>query len=105
MIAALYAVVVSASTASAESPMPHTSHTTMVIFTDHPMEDDQWSALVRELQRSEIRLETAAREIDGGLEVLRGRDLVTSVSVDQVISVSVIGDCTSWKCCSRWHSA
>jgi hypothetical protein len=94
IFAALYAVVVSASKASAESPMPHTSHTTMVIFTDHPMEDDQWSALVRELQRCEIRLETVAREIDGGLEVLRGRDLVTSVSVDQVISVSLIGDCT-----------
>ena len=31
--------------------MPHTSHTTMVVFTDHPMEDDQWSALVRELQQ------------------------------------------------------
>ena len=74
--------------------MPHTSHTTMVVFTDHPMEDDQWSALVRELQRSEIRLETAVREIGGGLEVLRGRDLVTGVSVDEVISVSVIGDCT-----------
>ena len=26
--------------------------------------------------------------------MLRGRDLVTGVSVDQVISVSVIGDCT-----------
>lgn len=74
--------------------MPHTSHTTMVVFTDHPMEDDQWSALVRELHRSEVRLETTAQELGGGLEVLRGRDLVTGVSVDQVISVTVIGDCT-----------
>ena len=74
--------------------MPHTSHTTMVVFTDHAMDDDQWSALVRELQRADVRLETAARELGGGLEVLRGRDLVTPVSVDLVISVSVIGDCT-----------
>src|SRR5206468_2937927 len=80
--------------ALAESPMPETSHTTMVVFTDHPMEDDQWSALVRELQRSEVKLETEAREIGGGLEVLRGRDLAAGESVNEVISVSVIGDCT-----------
>lgn len=66
----------------------------MVIFTDHPMKDDQWLALARELQRADVRLETAARELGGGLEVLRGRDLVTGIAVDQVISVRVVGDCT-----------
>ena len=91
---ALNATSSSRASALAESPMPHTSHTTMVVFTDHPIEDDQWSAFVKELHRSEVRLETAARELGGGLEVLRGRDLVAGVSVDQVISVSVIGDCT-----------
>jgi hypothetical protein len=96
VIAALSATPLCAGSALAlvESPMPHTSHTTMVVFTDHPMEDDQWSKLVRELQRSEIKLETVAREIRGGLDVLRGRDLVAGVSADEVISVSVIGDCT-----------
>ena len=94
IIATFNATSICAASALAESPMPHTSHTTMVVFTDHRMDDDQWSALVQELQRSEIRLETTARELGGGLEVLRGRDLVTGVSVDQVISVSVIGDCT-----------
>ena len=94
VIVALNAALFLANKAFAESPMPHTSHTTMVIFTDHPMEDDQWSALVRELQRSEISLETAATELRGDIEVLRGRDLVTSVSGDEVISVSVVGDCT-----------
>jgi hypothetical protein len=94
VIAALYAMLLAASNGLAESPMPHTSHTTMVVFTDHPMEDDQWSALVRELQRTDVRLETVALELGGGLEVLRGRDLVTGVSAEQVISVSVIGDCT-----------
>ena len=94
LIAALCLASLPAARALAESPLLHTSHTTMVIFTDHPMEDDQWSALVRELQRSEIRLDAAAREIGGGLEVLRGRDLVTGVSAEEVISVSVGGDCT-----------
>jgi hypothetical protein len=94
LIAALIATLFFASNALAESPMPHTSHTTMVVFTDHPMAEDQWSALVRELHRSEARLETTARELRGGLEVLRGRDLVTGASVDVVMSVSIIGDCT-----------
>jgi len=70
--------------------MPHTSHTTMVVFTDHPMDDDQWSALARELQRASIRIETAARELGGGLEVLRGRDVAAGISADQVISKSVL---------------
>lgn len=74
--------------------MPHTSHTTMVIFTDHPMEDDQWSALVREVHGIESRLEATARAIAGGLEVLRGRDLEIGVDADVAISVKIIGDCT-----------
>jgi hypothetical protein len=94
VIVALNAALFLANKAFAESPMPHTSHTTMVIFTDHPMEDDQWSALVRELHRADVRLEMAARELGGGLEVLRGRDVAMGVNVDQIISVSVIGDCT-----------
>jgi len=93
LIAALNFMLISAGIAFAESPMPHTSHTTMVIFTDRPIQDDQWSALVRELQRADVRFETAARELGGGLEVLRGRDLEAGVSVDRVISVSVSGDC------------
>jgi hypothetical protein len=58
------------------------------------MDDDQWSALVRELQRADVRLETAARELGGGIEVLRGRDLVSGIEGDQMISVRIIGDCT-----------
>ena len=46
-----------------------------MIILNHEMDDDQWSALVKELQRADVRLETAARELRGGLEVLRGRDL------------------------------
>jgi hypothetical protein len=96
VIVALNATTISAGSALAlaESPIPHTSHTTMVIFTDHPMEEGQWAALLRELHRADVRLETAARELGGGLEVLRGRDLTASVNSDQVISVSVTGDCT-----------
>lgn len=66
----------------------------MVIFTDHPMEDGEWSALMRELQRADVRLGTAARKLGGGLEVLRGRDLVVGFDAAQIISVRVIGDCT-----------
>jgi hypothetical protein len=94
MFTALSATLFFTSAAFAESPIPHTSHTTMVVFTDHSMEDDQWSALVRELHRSEVRLEKTAQELAGGLEVLRGRDLVAGVSVDVVMSVSIMGDCT-----------
>ncbi|HEX8925461.1 MAG TPA: hypothetical protein VF786_06685, partial [Terriglobales bacterium] len=74
--------------------MPHTTHTTMVVFTDHPMEDDQWSALVKELQRADVRLETVVRELGGGLEVLRGRDFAVGVDLNQVISVTLVGDCS-----------
>jgi hypothetical protein len=92
-IAALIATPFFATNVWAESPMPHTTHTTMVIFTDHPMEDDQWSALVRELHKIETSLETTTRAIAGSLEVFRGRDLVTGLDVDVAVSVKIIGDC------------
>jgi hypothetical protein len=41
-----------------------------------------------------VRLETTAQELGGGLDVLRGSDLIIGVSVDVFMSVSIIGDCT-----------
>ncbi|WP_109484336.1 hypothetical protein [Occallatibacter savannae] len=75
-------------------PLPHVGKATLVIFTDHAMDDEQWSALVRELQRADVRLDTSVRELGGGLEVLRGRDLKVGIDFAQVISVQVVGDCT-----------
>jgi len=96
LFAALNATALCAASALAleEDPTPQNNHTTMVVFTDHPMEDGQWSALVRELQRADVRVEAAARELAGGLNVLRGRDLVVGIDAAQIISVRLIGDCT-----------
>ena len=92
VVAALSATLLSAKDAFGESP--YTRRTTMAVFTDHAMEDNQWSALVRELHKSETRFESTVREIAGGLDVLRGRDLETGVNVDVGLSVYIIGDCT-----------
>ena len=94
VIAALSATLLFASDALAESPAPHASHTTMAIFTDHAMEDSQWSALVHELHRSEEHFEPIVPGMAGGLDVLRGRDLEVGVNVDVGLSVVIIGDCT-----------
>ncbi|HEX8926582.1 MAG TPA: hypothetical protein VF786_12365, partial [Terriglobales bacterium] len=96
LLAALNATTLCAGSALAveDGPMPPVSKATMVVFTDHPMQDDQWLALVRELQRAGVRLEAAARELGGGLEVLRGADLMVGIDAAQIISVRVIGDCT-----------
>lgn len=83
-----------AALAHADSTMPQNNHTTMVVFTDRPMEDDQWSALKRELQRADVRIEATARELSGSLDVMRGRELVVGIDAAQIISVRVIGDCT-----------
>jgi len=94
VILALSAMLLLASNASAESPMPHTSHTTMVIISDHAMADDQWTALVNQLHRSQARLEATVREISGELDVIRGRDVEVGVSVEEFIVVHLVGDCT-----------
>ncbi len=94
VIAALNAALFLTNSASAESTVSQISHTTMVVFTDHPMKDDQWSALVRELHRADARLETVDQELGGGLEVLRGSDLRVGVSVDVILTVNIAGDCT-----------
>ena len=92
VIAALCALFVT-SNGWAESAVPQVSHTTMIVFTDHPMAGDQWSALVRELHRTDVRLETIDEELAGGLEVLRASDLVTGVAVDKLMTVKIVGDC------------
>ena len=74
--------------------MPHTSHTTMVIVSDHAMAEDQWTSLVSQLHRSQARLATTAREISGELDVLREHDVEVGVSVEEVVVVYIVGDCT-----------
>jgi len=92
-IAALSATLFFANDAFAESPMPLAGHTTMAVFTDHAMEDSQWSALARELHRTKARFEPAVPEIAAGLDLLRGRDLEAGVNVDVGLIVIIIGDC------------
>jgi hypothetical protein len=94
VIAALSATLQFVSNASAESPMPHTSRTTMVILSDRAMREDQWTALVNQLHRSQARLETTVRDISGELDVLRERDVEVGMSVEVVITVYLVGDCT-----------
>ena len=73
--------------------MPHTTHTTFVIFEDHHMENDQWTALAGQLHRSQESTARFFPIIDGELEVLRGSDVVRGVNVEMGISVFLHGDC------------
>ena len=72
-------------------PVPHT---TFVVFADRHLDDDQWTAFVAELHKSQ---EDSAKKIPtlaGDFEVLRGEDLELGLRVENGISVYLHGDCT-----------
>ena len=76
-----------------EIPVPHT---TLVVFTDHHMDDDQWAALVTELRRSQIVATAKIPVLSGDFEVLRGEYVVPGLRVENGISVFLRGDCSLW---------
>lgn len=91
---ALCATWFSGSNVLAESPMPHSTHTTLVIFADHPIGDDLWTALVDQLHKGQASEASLIPGLSGELDVFRGSDLIRGVMVQVGISVFLNGDCT-----------
>lgn len=68
-------------------------HTTFVVFADHHLDDDQWTAFVVELRRSQEDPATRIPALPGDFEVLRGEDVIPGIRVENGISVFLHGDC------------
>lgn len=85
-----------ASLARAEDPTPPVTRTTMVVLSDHPLDDGQWTALVAELHRGRTSVASFIPVIGGDvdIDVLQGRDMNPGVVVQKAITIFLKGDCT-----------
>lgn len=77
--------------ASALSPVPHS---TLVFFSNHPIDDDQWTALKAELHRIQVSFATMIPALSGELEVIRGNQAAPGKHAEGAMLVFLDGDCT-----------
>jgi hypothetical protein len=73
---------------------PGLSRTTMVIFSDKRMQDEQWAALFAALRRDRASFVSTVPELAGDVQLLRGDQVKPGLQVTTVITVFLRGDCT-----------
>ncbi len=83
------------SAAQAASPIPagHTPRTTVIVFSDRPLQPDQWRLLFAGL-RSGLAGGAETQMLDQGADFIRGDDLVPGLLLGFPIVVFLHGDCT-----------
>ena len=65
----------------------------LVLFTDHRMPDDEWSAVSTALHQGFDNLAIETHSFPGGFDIVRGDDLVPGVQFDVAVSIYLHGDC------------
>jgi hypothetical protein len=69
------------------------SLTTLVLFSDRPMPERQWTALAASLQQGLAQGDTETDRLDRNPVILRGDKVVPGLSVESAIVVYLHGDC------------
>jgi len=69
------------------------TRTTLIIFSERRMRDEEWSALFDALKRG-VRSESTEAPALGGADFLRGDQIARGTEVSQPLSVYLHGDCS-----------
>jgi hypothetical protein len=78
---------------SAQIPNSSSPHTTVVVFSDHPMLQAQWTALFSALQSNLAKGGEEAQVLDGAAQFIRGDAVEPGLKVDSAIVVFLHGNC------------
>jgi hypothetical protein len=78
----------------AESKALTAPPTTLVIFADHRMPDEEWTDLFAALRRTQAAVASATPALAGRLEIVRGDQMKPGLNVSTLITVFLRGDCT-----------
>jgi hypothetical protein len=73
---------------------PSALNTTLVVFADHRMPDEEWTDLFSALRRAQAEIAAAMPAVAGEAEIVRGDQMRPGLRVNAVISVFLHGDCT-----------
>jgi hypothetical protein len=80
--------------AFAQSPANSDPHTTLVVFADHGMQPEQWTALFAALRLGAANGGAETRPLDRNADLVRGDSVVPGFLVDSAITVFLHGNCT-----------
>jgi hypothetical protein len=69
-------------------------HTTLIVFADHRMPDEEWTDLFAALRRARAEIAAATPAVAGEAEIVRGDQIRPGLRVNAVISIFLHGDCT-----------
>ena len=89
----LLAVALLAGGTSLQAAVVVTPRLALVVFTDHPMADDEWAAFSGALHQGFASLALETHSLPGGLDVIRGDTMVTGAEFDLAVSIYLHGDC------------
>jgi hypothetical protein len=78
----------------AESKVPIAPPTTLVIFADHRMPDEEWTDLSAALRKAQAAIASATPALAGKVEIVRGDQIRPGLQVSAMITVFLRGDCT-----------
>ncbi|MGC1460922.1 MAG: hypothetical protein WA802_01895 [Terracidiphilus sp.] len=92
LIVAFCVVFVYCDRVLAEIPAPAAPHTTLVIFADHRMADDEWNALFAALH-SGLTGSADGRPLASDAELIRGDAIAHVPQLKDAIAVYLQGDC------------
>jgi len=70
------------------------TRTTLIIFSERRMRDEEWSALFDALKRGSASEAARAPALSAGAEFLRGDQMARGLEVSRPISVYLHGDCS-----------
>jgi len=82
------------SQADAEAPTRPALETTLVIFAEHRMPDEEWVDLADALHRAKTTLASENPSLAGEMEIVRGNEMKPGLKVTSEISVFLRGNCT-----------
>lgn len=79
--------------ASDETAFANLTHTTVVVFADQKLPDDQWQSLFAALRKNLPSAANEHKSMDAAPNFMRGDEVVPGLKVDQSITVYLHGDC------------
>jgi hypothetical protein len=94
LFTALFATLIPGGKGLAQTPALPAPHTTFVIFAERGMHDGEWVALVAALKRTLTAGAESTSAVTGGVDFIRGDEVVPGLRVDKSITVYLHGDCT-----------
>lgn len=94
LLAVLILLALSSQAIHAQAAPALAGQTTLVVFSDRPLPEDQWIVLFANLRSGLTSGDPETRPLDSEAQFVRGDRLESGIAVDSAITVFLHGDCS-----------